>query len=119
MKMECQLVEDGLWARRIQSHQDTQQASLNALCQDIEDFHAVVTSQSRMIITQTEVVQEYSRRNDVLVERIAWLEDEVCMLRAPQGRTLGDPIVIEDDEPVVKEEERISGVIYDLIEIDD
>ena len=41
-------------------------------------------------------------------------------LRAPQGRTLGDPILVKDDELAVKEEEEwILGVVYDLIEIDD
>ena len=118
MKMECQLVEDGLQAKRIQACQDTQQASLNTLRWDLEDFHAVVTSQSRMIITQTEVVQEYSRRNDELSERVTRLEDEVRQLRAPQGRTLGDPILVEDDELEMKEEQ-IPGVVYDLIELDD
>ena len=117
--MERQLVEDILWSRRIQACQDTQQASLNAMRRDIEDLWSVVTSQSRTIITQMEVVQEYSRRNDALAERITWLEDEVQALRAPQGRTLGNLILIEDNEPEVKEEERVPGVIYNLIEIDD
>ena len=40
-------------------------------------------------------------------------------LRAPLGRTLGNWIVIEDDELEVKEEEWVLGVIYDLFEIDD
>ena len=119
MKVECQSVEDTLQSRRIQAHQDTQQTSLNALRQDIKDLWVVVTSQSRTIIVQTEVVQEYSRRNNKLVERITRLEDEVWALRAPQGRTLGSPILVEDDEPEVKAEEWILGVVYDLIEIDD
>ena len=49
------------------------------------------------------------------------MEDEVRWLRAPQGRTLGDLIIVEDDEPEVKEEENgwIPGVVYNLIELDD
>ena len=71
MKMERQSVKDGLCARRVQACQDTQQASMNAIHQDLKDFRAVVMSQPRMIITQMEVVQEYSRRNDELLERVA------------------------------------------------
>ena len=54
-------------------------------------------------------------------ERVTWLEEEVRQLRVPQGRTLGDPILVEDDKPEVKEEEggRIPGVVYDLIKLDD
>ena len=91
------------------------------MCQDIEEFQAIVTAQSGLVHLQTEVIQEYLRRNDKLSERVTWLEEEVRQLRVPQGRTLGDPIIVEDDEPEVKEEENgwIPGVVYNLIELDD
>lgn len=53
-----------------------------------------------------------------MLERVAQLEVEVRRLRALTGRTLGDPILVKDDKPKVKEEERILGVVYDLIKID-
>ena len=74
-------------------------------------------TQSSLIHLQTEVVQEYSRRNEELVERVWALEEEVWRMKAPQGRTLGDPIVVKDDNKV-KEEERVPGVVYNLVLLD-
>ena len=89
------------------------------MCQDLEEFRAIITAQSKLVHLQTEVIQEYLRQNNELLERVAWLEEEVRRLRALTRQTLGDLILIEDNEPAVKEEERIPGVIYDLIEIND
>ena len=86
---------------------------------DLKEFQAIMMAQSSLVHLQTEVVQEYSRRNNELLERVTQLEEEVRQLRTPTGRTLGDLILVEDDEEGVKEEERIPGVVYDLIEIDD
>ena len=116
-KVDHQSIENVLQMRRVQAHQDTQSAALNRMQEDLENFWEVVTTQSSLIHLQTEVVQEYSRRNDELSERVRMLE-EVRRLRVPQGRTLGDLIVVKDDNNV-KEEERIPGVVYNLILLDD
>ena len=77
MKVEHQLMEDVLRSRRTQARQDMQQASLNTMCRDIEEFQAIVTAQSRLVHLQIEVIQEYLRRNDKLLERVARLEEKV------------------------------------------
>lgn len=57
MKVEYQSMEDVIQSQRIQAHQDTQQASLNTMRWDIEEFQTIVTVQSGLVHLQMEVVQ--------------------------------------------------------------
>ena len=63
-------MEEVLRVRRIQVRHDTQSATLNQLLGEIKDFHQVVTTQSRVIHIQMEVIQEYSHQ---IKEMKEWL----------------------------------------------
>ena len=108
-------MEDVLQVWQVQAHQDTWGTSLNRLLLEVETFQ-VVTAQSVVVQLQTEVVQEYSCWNNGLEERVGQLEDEVKRIREAPERTLGNSIIIKDDNDVKEEEPRI---VYDLVLIDD
>ena len=79
----------------LQARQDTQNTRLDWMSKQEVELRDIVTVQTCIINQQTELLLK-------LIQDVETLEARVRVLIDTQGRTLGNPIVIEDDEDKVQ-----------------